>query len=183
MTNATMDPELEEAVDTPDAEGENEGGDGNAFLITKLSGGYEIVEVTGTDDEDVTADELIERFDNAEKKGAAFFKIGRRRIRMGNIDSIGPEDEVDYPEVQVFGLIEDRVEKLLKGVDHAIQAVSSSAQAHQFLTEQQAGLQQAQAQLFQAIQSEESLGEDDGDAPQSRPLTGGGGLKPMTKRS
>ena len=160
-SNATMDPpELEEAVDTPDVDQESDEGDGPAILISYNDGALEVVELAGTDDEDVDADDLIERFDAAVKKGQPFMKVGRRRIRMDLVRSFGPEDECDYPEVSVFGNMEERAEKLTKVAEHVVAMVGQSAQGVSYLVEQQAALQQAQAQLFE----EEVEGEGDDES-------------------
>ena len=178
MNQATMDPpnDLENEVDTPDLD-ENEGEGEGSFLITYNDGALEIVETQGTDDESVSADDLVERFDAAVKRGAAFLKLGRRRIRLDLVRSFGPDDEVDYPEVSVFAGIEDRTERMLRAAEDVQNNLYQSAQAVGFLTQQQAALQQAQAQLFE----EESEGAEEAASAPAAPRASAGtaALRPL----
>ena len=160
--------ELEEAVDTPDLDDENGGGDrDDAFLIVYKDGALEVVELQGSDDEGISADDLVERFDNAVKAGKPFLKLGRRRILLSDVRSFGPEDEVDYPEVSVFGNMEERAERLHHDVAALIAKFRQIAQSVAWLVEQQGSLQQAQAQLFDAIRTEEIL---EGEGETAGPL-------------
>ena len=180
-------PNLEDQVDTPDLDQDNDEGDGPAFLISYNDGALETVYLNDTDDEKVSSDDLVERFNNALKKGNPFFKIGRRQLRIDMIRSFGPEDEVDYPEVSIFATIEDRIERLLKGAEHTVNMVSQQAQAMSFLTEQQGSLQAAQAELFNSF--DEEAGLDDAEPAPASPLgvarvkrpakTGGAGLRTL----
>lgn len=180
-------PNLEDAVDTPDLDEDNDEGEGPAFLISYNDGALETVYLSDTDDEKVSSDDLVERFSNALKKGNPFFRLGRRQLRIDLIRSFGPEDEVDYPEVSIFSSIEDRVERLLKGAEHTVNMVSQQAQAMSFLTDQQGSLQQAQAELFNSFDVEASLDEDEEVSVPGVPLprpkrpakTGGAGLRTL----
>ena len=191
-TTTTIETKLEEAVDVPDTQDHDDNGDGPAFLISYMGDGpntIEVVELAGTDDESLTIDELVERFDKADQRGSTWFKVGRRRIRISTIKSVGPENEVDYPEIAIFSSIEERTEKLFKGVGQVLEAINQSAQGMAYLAQQQAGLQSAQASLFSSIEAEETLDEgEEGTVPAgpsqppakaSRPTKIPGAMRPL----
>lgn len=183
MTNATMNPpELEEELDVPEDPGAADGGDddgGPAFLVTFRTGGYEVIELVGTDDEEVPAADLVDRFNQCERNGSVRCMIGRRWVRCDDVRTLGPADEVDFPEVSVFNLLEERTEKLLRSVEQAVGAVAHVAQNVAYLVQQQGALQQAQAELFQSVGNEEYLEGGNQQEAESAKSAGGAGLRPL----
>ena len=182
MTTGIMEPELEEKVSIPDVLRPNDDDDDDkpGWLVTYVDGKQpELVRLDGTDDEELSEDEVFERFDKADKGGASFFKLGRFRGRMAAIRSLSWSEDVDLPELIIFDSLQDRVENVLESMDEAAQSVAQAAQHTVLLQQAQVGLQNAQAQLFESLDAEGELeeGEGEGQGPVSPPAVKA--LKPL----
>lgn len=185
MTSAVMEPELEEAVDAPDIENENDDDDRPGWLISYVDGKQPIVvRLEGTPDEDLSEEGVFERFDQAEKKGATFFKLGRYRGRIALIRDLAWSEDVEMPELVAFDSLQDRLENLAdaqeeiqQGVVRAVQAAAQAAQNTVMLQQAQAGLQQAQAQLFESFDVEDEMSDDDDQAPKGK--SGPAAMRPL----
>jgi hypothetical protein len=163
MSSTIEDPELEEATDAPeDGDGDEGDGDAPGWLVTYADGKQpEVIRLEDTPDAEVTHDEVLERFDRASKGGAHFFALGAFRGNMSMIRSLNWSENVELPEIAAFDGLQERVEGILEAVEEA-------ARGTVFLQQQQVALQQAQAQLFQAIEAGEG-DEPEEEAPEPAP--------------
>ena len=190
MNMAVMAPELEEAGGTPDdvLDNDNDDDDKPGWLVSFMDGKQPIlVRLDGTDDDELSTEDVFERFDKADKSGHSFFKLGTSRIRMVSIRDLSWSEDVDLPEMVVFDSLQDRIENVLDGLEDTAQAIGQAAQGTVVLQEQMIGLQSAQAQLFDAVDAEGDLGDDleDEGAKAAAPVqpvknaAKPGGLKPL----
>jgi hypothetical protein len=158
-----MEPELEEAVDTPDLPGEHDDDeDKPGWLISYVDGKQPIVvRLDGTEDEGLSEEEVFERFDKAVKGGATFLKLGRYRGRVGMIRDLAWSEDVELPELLAFDSLTDKLEDLADMQQELTAQLAQAAQGTVVLQHQQAGLTHAQTQLFEALDAEGVLEGDD----------------------
>ena len=161
-------PELEEADGTP-GPGAEDGDDGDddepGWLITYVDGKLPtVVRLEGTPDEKLSSDDVYARFEQADRAGNRFFVLGYHRSRMDLIRSLSWSGAIDLPEITIFESMQERAEGMLE-------AVEECARNTTFLQQQQAALQQAQAQLFTALEAEQQAteGEDEDEDEEEEP--------------
>lgn len=167
------DGDVDDDVDTGDDGGDD---DEHGWLINCMDGRQPIVQcLDGTPDEGMTPDEVFERFDEADKHGHRWFKLGLYRGRMDAIRDISWSDTAELPELSASERLQERVESMMDGVDETNAAVRDAAQGTVLLQQQMVALQEAQAVLFDALGAEGDL-EDVAPAGQAQPS---GKLKPL----
>lgn len=119
--------------------------------------------------------EILEDWLLAKRKGHTTFVLGQNVIDPTQVRHFGWSEDTYDPDTAVFNSLQERVEAMIQGAAQATLAIKQSAQGIGTLIQQQAALQQAQGQLFEAIEAEAALEdeeEDDEEEPKKPGLSG-----------
>lgn len=139
--------------DDEDDDGDDgDGRDRPGFLVTFRDGRQpEVIHCVDLDgDVHEQVNEVLKRFDQADKNGHSHFKIGLQRLRMADIRRFGWSEEVSLPEFERFDSLQDRVEGLMDAMDDMSRFQRRVLEHFAQLTDQQGQLTGAIAQAYQA---------------------------------